>query len=98
MVERSGLDIAVADARVATLDLLEVRAPNATVCPSEVTRALAGGASEGATTGDWRSVMPAVHASVDQLLAEGCIWLSWKGKKLTGRAGPYRINRSSEDK
>lgn len=91
----SDLDVAVADARVTTLDLLEARNPKATVCPSEVARALAGGAA-GMTRGDWRSVMPVVHASVDQLLAEGFIWLSWKGKRLSGRVGPYRINRSFE--
>nr|WP_254062808.1 DUF3253 domain-containing protein [Caulobacter sp. S45] len=66
--------------------------PGGTVCPSEVARALF--ASE-APTGPvaWREAMPTVHAAVDQLLAEGQIRLTWKGKALLRRAGPYRIGR-----
>ncbi|WP_309547008.1 hypothetical protein [Sphingomonas sp. SUN019] len=37
--------------------------------------------------------MPAVHAAVDQLVDEGLVRLSWKGRKLVTRAGPYRIGR-----
>ncbi len=72
--------------------LLAARAPEATVCPSEVARALAaatGGAPE------WRNAMPVVHAAVDQLVIEGRVRLSWKGKTLTARAGPYRIGRGA---
>ena len=74
-------------AREATLALLDARAEGATVCPSEVARALAGAG------GDWREAMPRVHAAVDQLVAEGRVRLSWKGRRLAARAGPYRINR-----
>ncbi len=74
------------EARAITLGLLAMRAADATVCPSEVARALAGG-------GDWRAVMPAVHAAVDGLLAEGAVRLSWKGEALAAREGPYRIGR-----
>lgn len=74
------------DARAATLALLAARAPGATVCPSEVARALAGAGEE-----DWRGAMPAVHAAVDRLVAEGAIRLSWKGEPLPVRDGPYRI-------
>ena len=38
--------------------------------------------------------MPAVHHAVDTLVAEGLVRLSWKGKPLTTRTGPYRIGRS----
>jgi hypothetical protein len=44
------------DARPATLALLAERAAEATICPSEVARALA---ADGA---DWREAMPTVHA------------------------------------
>lgn len=42
--------------------------------------------------------MPVVHLAVDQLLAEGRVTLSWKGKPLHGRAGPYRIGCLVEGK
>ncbi len=39
--------------------------------------------------------MPLVHAAVDRLVQEERVWLSWKGKPLSTRAGPYRIGRAS---
>jgi hypothetical protein len=81
------------DARDATLALLDVRAPEATICPSEVARALLVASGVAAVAADWRDAMPAVHVAIDQLLAEGAIRLSWKGKALESRAGPYRIGR-----
>ncbi len=80
-----------ADARQTLLTLLAARAPDATVCPSEVARAMAAGAN-------WRAVMPAVHSAVDLLLAEGAIRLSWKGQRPSTRAGPYRIGIKVRDK
>ena len=81
------------DPREATLALLAARADDATVCPSEVARVVAG---EG---GAWREAMPQVHAAVDALVDEGAVRLSWKGRPLALRAGPYRIARarSGED-
>ena len=76
-----------ADARTTTLSLLAGRAPDATACPSEVARALAAAAGHA----DWRGEMAAVHAAVDRLVAEGIVRLSWRGKPLAARAGPYRI-------
>lgn len=78
------------DAREATLMLLAARAAGATVCPSEVARALA---AAHATPADWRGMMPTVHAAVDGMVAEGRVRLSWKGEALAVRAGPYRIGR-----
>lgn len=75
-------------ARAATLTLLATRAPRATVCPSEVARAISG-----ATNEDWREAMPAVHAAIDALAAQDAIRLSWKGRPMPVRAGPYRIGR-----
>lgn len=74
------------DARGATLTLLAARAPGATICPSEVARRLATAAGA-----DWREMMPLVHAAVDQLVAERRVRLSWKGRSLDARFGPYRI-------
>ncbi|MEN5361918.1 DUF3253 domain-containing protein [Brevundimonas intermedia] len=75
------------DAREATLALLAARAEGATVCPSEVARAVT------AAAGDWRDAMPEVHVAVDQLVSDGLVRLSWKGRRLATRAGPYRIGR-----
>jgi hypothetical protein len=78
------------DARAATLALLARRAAGATVCPSEVARAIA--ASPGKD--DWRSEMPAVHAAIDSMVQDGLVRLSWKGEPMPAREGPYRIGRS----
>lgn len=75
------------DASVAILALLANREPEATVCPSEVARKIAAQAS----SADWRATMPAVHAAVDGLVKQKQITISWKGRRLPKRAGPYRI-------
>lgn len=70
------------------LSLLANRKVGATLCPSEVARALAGGSA-----GDeWREAMPIVHTAADRLRNAGAIWLSWKGVSLETRSGPYRIS------
>lgn len=79
------------DPREATLSLLNARAPKATICPSEVARAVV--ATNDPAAADWRDAMPAVHAAIDRLVQEGSVRLSWKGKTLTTRSGPYRIGR-----
>lgn len=79
-----------ADARAVTLDLLARRAPGATLCPSEVARAIATAADRV----DWRGEMAGVHGAVDGMLAEGLVRLSWKGAAKAVREGPYRIGRS----
>jgi len=73
-----------------TLALLGARAGDATLCPSEVARALSGNAEA------WREMMPAVHAAVDALVAEGVVRLRWKGRPMAVRAGPYRISRGRD--
>ena len=80
----------------AALDaLLSSRADDATVCPSEVARAIAR-SRDGADT-LWRDEMPFVHAAIDELLDEGVIALGWKGQPLSTRQGPYRIRRDETD-
>lgn len=75
------------DPRAETLSLLARRKPHATICPSEVARVIAS---------DWRSAMPAVHAAIDGLVGEGLVRLSWKGRALATRSGPYRISRRDD--
>lgn len=82
------IDKTVDDARAATLALLAQRQTGATVCPSEVARALTVHAS----SAQWREAMPVVHAAVDTLLADGSVCLSWKGQVIERRTGPYRIS------
>ena len=79
------------DARSATLTLLAARREGATLCPSEVARALAAASG----SADWRGEMPRVHAAIDTLVAEGRVALSWKGVAMPARAGPYRIGRGN---
>lgn len=73
-----------------TLRLLAERAPGATVCPSEVARAISQGDA-------WRGAMPDVHDAVDLLHAESLVKLSWRGQALSTRAGPYRISNGNRD-
>ena len=72
------------DSRTAILSLLVRRAPTATICLSEVARAI---------TPDWRGAMRAAYAAVDGLVRDELVQLSWKGRRLVARSGPYRISR-----
>ena len=85
------------DADDTALELLAARALGATICPSEVARALAAAAGAETADRDWRKMMPAVHSAVDRLVADGKIRLSWKGEMLSSRTGPYRIRREGPD-
>ena len=71
----------------AILSLLDERAADATICPSEAARRCAG------PEGNWRAHMAQVHAAVDALVAQGAITLSWQGAMMQKRRGPYRIAR-----
>lgn len=72
-------------ARDALIALLAARSRGASICPSEVARAIS-------SDDDWRKAMPSVHSAVDALLDEHRIELSWKGQSLKRRSGPYRIS------
>lgn len=76
------------DVRSTILALLARRASGATICPSEVARAIAAG------NADWLRGMPEVHEAVDAMVAEGLVRLSWKGEAMAVREGPYRIGRA----
>jgi hypothetical protein len=84
----------IEDARSAALQLLDRRTDQATICPSEVARMIAGKAGADPKGPSWRAVMPVVHAAIDQLVAERLVELSWKRKVMGSRYGPYRIGRA----
>lgn len=84
-------DAAAEEAAATILKMLPARATGATICPSEVARAIFATIGSEYSMMSWRSAMPAVHAAVDQLVAAGTICLSWKGAPLARRSGPYRI-------
>lgn len=81
--------MAAGDARAATLALLATRAAEASICPSEVARALAAAAGRQ----DWRAEMAKVHAAVEQLTMDKLVRLSWQGAPRKVGEGPYRIRR-----
>jgi hypothetical protein len=60
------------------------REPDATICRSEVARAIALG---------WRGAMLAVHDATNNPVRDGLVRLSWKGRPLATRSGAYRIGR-----
>lgn len=80
----------------AMLAMLAARTAGATLCPSEVARAIAAELDLRDGAG-WRAAMPTVHAAVDRLLDQGRIQLSWKGSKMAARSGPYRIALTEAD-
>jgi hypothetical protein len=85
------------DARTAALELLDRRSDQATICPSEVAKAIASKAGADPTRQAWRAVMPVVHAAIDQMMDDGLIELSWKRKSMPSRSGPYRIGRAHRE-
>ena len=76
------------DARAAILALLAERAEGATICPSEVARALSD---------DWRPLMPAVRAAAAELAASREVEVTQGGEVVdpaTAR-GPIRLRRAA---
>ena len=76
--------------RAAVIALLASRDGDATACPSEVARALA--TADGRPEA-WRAELGGVHAEVDRMVADGAVTLSWKGRRMAPRCGPYRLSR-----
>ncbi|MEU7408907.1 DUF3253 domain-containing protein [Streptomyces sp. NPDC042638] len=74
----------------AILDLLDRRAPGASVCPSDVARAVHRSADEG-----WRELMEPVRRAAARLAAEGRVEITQHGDPVDpARArGPVRIRR-----
>ena len=73
------------------VDKLEARAPESSICPSEVARELWPG-------DEWRSRMPEVRRAAAQLAAEGTVRITQKdtevdASKIEEVRGPVRIRR-----
>lgn len=79
----------IADISAAVERLVDARADGATVCPSEVARALAGDG------GPWRALMPAVREAAAELVRQGRLSVTRHGKEVsaTGGGGPIRLGR-----
>ena len=71
------------------LSLLEARAPDATICPSDAARALGG--DEAA----WRALMPAVRQAASELARAGRLRVTQHGDEVDalGARGPIRLGR-----
>jgi hypothetical protein len=78
------------DIEAVLLQTLDARAPEATVCPSEVARSIAGH-DEAA----WRALMPAVRAAAARLAAAGRVVVTRRGECVDAEStgGPIRIGR-----
>jgi hypothetical protein len=81
------------EARRAILELLERRAPGATICPSDAARALGG--DEG-----FRPLMDLVRDAARDLVADGAIDVTQRGAPvdLDAARGPIRLRRRSDDR
>lgn len=90
---RSETEVTIDVASAAVLALIAERGPDNTICPSEVARKIAAEMPASQKV-DWRTVMPMVHAAVDLLVQQENIGLSWNGRALSARIGPYRIVRT----
>ena len=75
--------------RDAILALLAERAEGATICPSEVARAL--------DPGDWRPLMPVVRDAAASLVASGDVEVTQGGEvvDLESARGPIRLRRAN---
>ena len=79
------------DRIVAALDaLLDARAADATVCPSEVARALVPAGAEG-----WRDLMPQVRKVAARLARDGRLRVTRRGAVVDAESGggPIRLGR-----
>lgn len=86
MTEQRGADVNAAVIARTLLDLLDRQQAGATVCPSEVARALR-------PTGDWRALMPRVREVAHALAQQGKVEATRAGSKVDALAsgGPIRL-------
>jgi len=72
----------------AIIDLLGRRAPTATICPSDVARAVGGDT--------WRPLMEPVRQAAQHLVEQGDVVITQGGEvvDLTTARGPIRIRRA----
>ncbi|MEU6346053.1 DUF3253 domain-containing protein [Streptomyces sp. NPDC046977] len=74
----------------AILELLERRAPTATICPSDVARAVYEGDDDG-----WRGLMEPVRSAARRLVTAGEVEITQGGRPVdpAEARGPIRIRR-----
>ncbi|MEV6576179.1 DUF3253 domain-containing protein [Streptomyces sp. NPDC051577] len=75
----------------AILELLERRAPTATICPSDAARAVYAGDDDG-----WRALMEPARSAAQRLVEAGEVEITQAGRPVdpaTAR-GPIRIRRA----
>ena len=79
--------------REAILALLAKRDPGKSICPSEAARLVFAGADDG-----WRDLMPAVGKAAADLVAEGLIEATQKGRviDISVARGPIRLRRRAK--
>lgn len=85
-----------ADIARGVLDLLGQRMPTASICPSEVARALAADAQNTQDTQAWRALMPAVRRVAADLARAGYVSMTRGDAALHPDAigrGPIRLRR-----
>ncbi|MFE9809783.1 DUF3253 domain-containing protein [Streptomyces sp. NPDC005227] len=72
------------------LELLDHRAPGATICPSDAARAAYDGDDDG-----WRALMEPVRQAARRLVAAGEVEITQAGRpvELAEARGPIRIRR-----
>lgn len=82
---------ALEDLEQSILDLLEQRAPGATICPSEAARAVAADAGRE----DWRGLMDLARAAGRRLADQGQIEVTQRGQVVDAATarGPIRFRR-----
>lgn len=71
------------------IELLDARPAGATICPSEVARALGG---------DWRARMEPARAAARRLVASGRVEITQRGRIVDASTakGPIRIRRRTQ--
>lgn len=84
---RSALTVTPAAIEASIFELLASRRPGATICPSEVARALAG------ERGPWRDLMPMVREVAAALAREGQLVVTRAGVAVDALSpgGPIRL-------
>lgn len=79
------------------LDLLDQRAPGATICPSEAARRAAAASEDGTP---WRELMDLARAAARRLADEGVIEVTQGGQPVDPAAarGPIRLRTATQSR
>lgn len=88
---------ALEDLEQSILDLLDQRAPGATICPSEAARRAAAASEDGTP---WRELMDLARAAARRLADEGVIEVTQGGQPVDPAAarGPIRLRTATQSR